>query len=49
MHADAVLVLKMEVGRLKCCAASPGWAKVREKVLARCQRIEATIKTLEHA
>lgn len=46
-HHPAITILKLEIGRLKCCAVTPQWAAVRKRVLERCASAEKTVAFLE--
>lgn len=48
-HADAIQILKLEIGRLRFCAVTPGWAHLRKSTLERCENAARSVRWLEEA
>lgn len=46
-HADAINILRLEIGRLRCNAEHPNWASIRKRTLERCANAEQTISYLQ--
>lgn len=46
-HADAITILKMEIGRLRFCAETPEWKLLRKRTLERCENAARTVQFLE--
>lgn len=46
-HADAIQILKLEIGRLRHCAQHPNWSALRKRTLERCENAARTVRWLE--